>query len=140
MSRIKGKDTKPEKRIRNALHAEGLRYRLHQKDLPGKPDMVFRKYSTVVFIHGCFWHGHDCHLFKKPSTRQDFWLGKIEGNKKRDIKAIQTLNDEGWKVAVIWECSMRGPGRQDFEKLVRDLCAFIRTGTEIVKEFQGTDT
>jgi DNA mismatch endonuclease, patch repair protein len=108
MSRIKGKDTKPEMLVRKFLFANGFRYRLHVKTLPGKPDIVLPKYKTVIFIHGCFWHGHDgCKYFVVPKTRTEWWLEKINGNKSHDIKNIETLSSEGWKVVVIWECELK---------------------------------
>lgn len=107
MSGIKGKNTSPEILIRKALHSRGFRFRLHVKYLPGKPDLVFPKYKSVVFIHGCFWHGHQCRYFKVPSTRSDFWLDKIEKNKARDELQLMKLRTSGWRVLVIWECSIR---------------------------------
>lgn len=112
MSRIKGKDTKPEMLIRRGLHARGLRYRLHDRKLPGRPDLVFPRYKTVVFIHGCFWHSHGCSLSKLPATRQEFWREKLENNKNRDQKALDQLQVEGWHVLVIWECALRGKQRR----------------------------
>lgn len=107
MSGIRGKDTKPEVLIRKALHAQGFRYRLHDKSLPGKPDLAFPKYKAVVFIHGCFWHGHDCRYFKVPQTRTAFWLDKINANRQRDVRQLAQLKQAGWRVLVIWECATR---------------------------------
>jgi len=107
MSGIRGKDTKPEMIVRRALHKAGYRYRLHVKDLPGKPDIVLPKYKTVIFVHGCFWHHHDCKNSKWPKTREEFWRKKIEGNVARDKKAYAELEKLGWKVIVIWECQIR---------------------------------
>lgn len=108
MSRIKGKDTKPEMLVRKFLHANGYRYRLHVKDLPGKPDIVLPKYKTVIFVHGCFWHGHEgCKYFVVPKTRTDWWLNKINTNKANDIKAIQKLTEQGWRVLTLWECQLK---------------------------------
>src|SRR5688500_15794308 len=86
MSRVRGKDTKPEMLLRRGLHACGLRYRLHPKDVPGRPDLVFPRHGAVILVHGCFWHGHDCPLFKWPATRAEFWRKKIEGNRARDAR------------------------------------------------------
>lgn len=108
MSGIRGKDTKPEMVVRRGLHANGYRFRLHDRSLPGAPDLTLAKYSAVLFVHGCFWHGHDCHLFKWPSTRIDFWRQKIEGNRARDAKAIGKLNALGWRVGIVWECAVKG--------------------------------
>jgi len=107
MSGIKGKNTKPELRIRKALHAMGLRYRLHVPHLAGKPDLVFPRYKAAIFVHGCFWHGHDCRYFKIPSTRTEFWLNKIGSNRLRDERQIAMLADQGWRVKVVWECATR---------------------------------
>ncbi|MGC4100183.1 very short patch repair endonuclease [Ferruginibacter sp.] len=108
MSRIKGKDTKPEMLVRRFLHAQGFRYRLHDKKLPGKPDIVLPKYKTVIFVHGCFWHGHEgCKYFKVPQTRTEWWMNKINTNKANDEKAVKALKDSGWKVIEIWECSLK---------------------------------
>jgi DNA mismatch endonuclease (patch repair protein) len=108
MSRIKGKDTKPEMLVRRFLHANGFRYKLHDKTLPGKPDIVLPKYKTVIFVHGCFWHGHkDCRYFVVPKTRTEWWLHKINGNNANDAKAIKALKKEGWKVILLWECDLK---------------------------------
>tara|TARA_R110002051_G_scaffold291523_1_gene355573 strand:- start:1576 stop:2031 length:456 start_codon:yes stop_codon:yes gene_type:complete len=108
MSGIRGKDTKPEMLIRRALHARGFRYRVHCRDLPGKPDLCLPKYRAVIFVHGCFWHGHDCHLFKWPKTRPAFWRQKIGRNREVDRLAIERLEAAGWRVAVVWECALKG--------------------------------
>ena len=108
MSMIKGKNTKPEMLVRKFLFAHGIRYRLHDKKLPGKPDLVFPKYKILLFINGCFWHGHEeCKYFVVPKTRTDWWLEKITGNKTRDTENIKRLKKEGWKIIVIWECELK---------------------------------
>lgn len=108
MSRIKGKDTKPEMLVRRFLFTQGFRYRLHLKTLPGKPDIVLPKYKTIIFIHGCFFHGHEnCRYFKVPATRTEWWLDKINGNKKRDSENEKLLTDMGWRVITIWECELK---------------------------------
>lgn len=110
MSRIRAKDTKPEMLVRKFLHANGFRYKLHDKTLPGKPDIVLPKYRTVIFVHGCFWHGHtNCKYFKVPKTRTKWWLAKINRNKANDEKAQKALRKEGWKVINVWECSLKNP-------------------------------
>lgn len=107
MSGIRGKDTKPEIIVRRLLHRLGYRFRLHRKDLPGRPDVVLPKWRTVIFVNGCYWHGHeDCHLFRAPKTRTEFWTIKIEGNRARDQRNYAALRDAGWKVVVIWECAV----------------------------------
>lgn len=106
MSGIRGKDTKPELAVRRALHRAGYRFRLHRKDLPGCPDIVLPKYRAVIFVHGCFWHGHGCRYFKIPKTRTDFWLDKIMANAKRDRLNAESLRAAGWLVLTVWECDI----------------------------------
>ena len=111
MSRIRSKDTKPEMMVRKFLHAQGFRYNLHGKYkgiiLPGKPDIVLPKYKTVIFVHGCFWHGHEgCKYFKIPETRTDWWKAKIERNIETDRNSKQKLSDAGWKILTIWQCEL----------------------------------
>ena len=106
MSQIRGRNTKPEMLVRKFLHAHGFRYRLHAKDLPGKPDIVLPKYKTVIFIHGCFWHGNEgCKYFVVPKTRTDWWLTKINSNKANDAKALQALQKEGWSIITLREAN-----------------------------------
>lgn len=108
MSKIKGKDTKPELLVRKFLFSQGFRYRLHDKKLPGKPDVILPKYKTVIFVNGCFWHGHqDCKYFVVPKTRTEWWLNKINVNISNDNKALLALQNSGWKVIVIWECELK---------------------------------
>ena len=108
MGRIKGKDTKPEMLVRKFLHANGYRYKLHDKTLPGKPDIVLPKYKTIIFVHGCFWHGHaNCKYFVVPKTRTKWWTDKINRNKANDEKAVKVLRKDGWKVIVVWECNLK---------------------------------
>ena len=125
MSGIQGKNTKPELMIRKALHGRGFRYRLHVKDLPGKPDIVLPKYKAAVEVNGCFWHRHDCNLFKWPSTREDFWRNKLEGNVQRDIQNQKKLEQFGWRVKVVWECDLKGKGRRPLETVVDELANWI---------------
>ena len=108
MSGIRSGNTKPELLIRKGLHALGFRYKLHDRNLAGRPDMVFPRYRAAVFVHGCFWHGHDCPLFKLPETRRDFWLSKIERNRERDERVLEQLYASGWRTLTVWECSIRG--------------------------------
>jgi DNA mismatch endonuclease (patch repair protein) len=110
MASIKGADTKPEKLVRSMLHGLGYRFRLHRKDLPGKPDLVFPSRRKVIFVHGCFWHRHDCRKGKStPSTNTEFWKAKRASTVDRDIRALNALSSGGWKVFVAWECSLRDP-------------------------------
>lgn len=108
MSSIQGKNTQPEMVIRRFLHRKGFRYRLHKKDLPGKPDLVLSRYRLVIFVHGCFWHRHkDCFYATSPATRKDFWQRKLKGNVKRDNRQYRDLIESGWRVLIIWECGVR---------------------------------
>ena len=114
MAAIRGKDTKPEIVVRTALHALGYRFRLHRRDLPGTPDIVLPKYRTVIFVHGCFWHSHDCRYGRvTPATRSEFWSEKRAGTVERDQRKIRTLEAKGWQVLTIWECETREPGAVD---------------------------
>lgn len=125
MSRIRGRDTKPEMLLRRSLHARGFRFRLHRRDLPGCPDLVFPALRAVVFVHGCFWHGHDCAMFKLPATRTEFWAAKIAGNRNRDILALQDLSAAGWRTFVVWECDLRGPARRPLEIIIDEVVAWL---------------
>nr|WP_279638345.1 very short patch repair endonuclease [Achromobacter agilis] len=122
MARVRGRDTKPELTVRRALHARGFRYRLHDKRLPGKPDMVFPGRRKVVFVHGCFWHMHGgaCSLSRMPKSNLEFWRPKLEGNRVRDAMKLEQLHALGWKVLVVWECELR-----DMESLLTRLEAFL---------------
>ncbi|WOC16172.1 very short patch repair endonuclease [Pseudochrobactrum sp. MP213Fo] len=107
MSGIRGKNTRPEIIVRRLLHRLGYRFRLHYKELPGKPDIVLPKWRTVIFVNGCYWHGHtDCYLFRPPKTNPEFWASKIESNIARDIRNYAVLQEAGWKVLIIWECAV----------------------------------
>jgi DNA mismatch endonuclease, patch repair protein len=118
MSRIRGRNTKPEILLRRGLHAKGLRFRLYRKDLPGSPDLTFPRFHAVIFVHGCFWHGHGCHLFHWPSTNKVFWRQKVGRNIKRDEEVLETLTAERWRVCEVWECALRGSGRMEIEPLL----------------------
>ena len=112
MTGIKGKNTKPEMLVRRALHCRGFRYRLHSSKAPGKPDLVFTSLNAAVFVNGCFWHGHSCRFFKIPSTRQKFWMDKIERNRQRDTFVCSEIRKKGWRQLVVWECALRGRGKK----------------------------
>lgn len=123
MSRIGQKDTAPEMIVRRALHALGYRYRLHAKDLPGRPDIVFRSRRTVIFVHGCFWHGHQdasCPIAHTPKSNRTFWLAKIARNQARDGRKKQSLIDAGWRVLEVWECDLK-----DVEEIVAHLSTVL---------------
>jgi len=125
MAGIKGKDTRPDMIIRRALFREGFRYRLHDRKLPGKPDLVLRKYNAVIFINGCFWHGHSCHLFKWPKSRSEFWRDKISGNKIRDARNIDNLTKSGWRILTIWECALKGKHRRSLDNIISRASDFL---------------
>ncbi|MEC5384677.1 DNA mismatch endonuclease Vsr [Uliginosibacterium sp. H3] len=113
MSGIRGKNTHPEIFVRKGLHATGFRFRLHAKNIPGRPDIVLPKYRALISVRGCFWHGHDCRYFKVPSTRTEFWLAKIESNRSRDMRDVARQQEDGWRTLVIWECAVRAGRRVD---------------------------
>jgi len=107
MSKVRGKNTAPERTVRSLLHSLGFRFRLYRQDLPGKPDIVLPKYKTAVFVNGCFWHGHDCKLARLPKSNIEYWHNKISRNKSRDTRVVQQLRELGWNVYVIWECEIK---------------------------------
>ncbi|MBS1687535.1 MAG: DNA mismatch endonuclease Vsr [Bacteroidetes bacterium] len=122
MSKIRSKDTRPEKLLRSALFSLGYRYRLHDKNLPGKPDIIFRKQKIAIFVHGCFWHFHnDCPEGRVPNTNSKFWKEKLEKNIERDKRNIEHLQSEGWKTIVIWECEVEKQLKITTEKIVKIL-------------------
>ena len=117
MKSVPQKDTKPEIRLRKALHGMGFRFRLHDKRLPGSPDLVFPKYKAVIFVHGCFWHRHGCKLTTTPTTREDFWGAKFKANVQRDNKNVSELEAAGWRVMTVWECELKKADENElFEK------------------------
>lgn len=123
MSMIKGKDTKPEMIVRKFLFSKGLRYRIHNRNLPGKPDITLTNYKTVIFVNGCFWHGHEgCRYFVMPKTRTEWWKQKIEETKIRDVKTLNDLIILGWKSIIIWDCELRGEKRKNtLEKIFLEI-------------------
>ena len=125
MAAIRGADTKPELIIRRGLHACGVRFRLHDRKLPGRPDLVFAKFNAVIFVNGCFWHGHDCSLFKWPKTREEFWRDKIAGNQRRDERSRRALLDAGWRIASVWECALKGRDRLPREDLIDNIATWL---------------
>ncbi len=136
MSGIRGRDTKIELVIRKALFARGYRYRVDRRDLPGRPDIVLPKYRAVVFVHGCFWHLHGCSLTKMPATRPEFWRDKLEGNRQRDEVAFGELRELGWRIATVWECSLRNKGEVGILNVTAGLDRWLQ-GTGEVAEFEG---
>jgi DNA mismatch endonuclease (patch repair protein) len=137
MSRIRGRDTKPEMLIRRRLHARGLRYKLHDKAIPGRPDLVFPRYGVVVFVHGCFWHTHGCVLSKIPTSNHDFWSKKLKKNAERDVKVAEVLKSRGWRVLTIWECALRGKRRLNLETTIDNAERFIRQGKSWTLTIEG---
>lgn len=136
MSGIRSRNTKPELFLRRGLHKAGFRFRLHARELPGKPDIVFPRYKAVLFAHGCFWHGHDCHLFKLPSTRHEFWQAKIERNQSVDQRVTNTLEGLGWRVGIVWECALKGRTRLPHDEVI-NACADWLHGNKKAFESRG---
>lgn len=128
MSKISGKETKPEIKVRKYLFALGFRYRKNVSSLSGKPDIVLPKYKTVIFINGCFWHGHDCKAGKLPTTRTEFWEPKIAANKERDLKNYQLLQSQGWQVIIIWQCRLKN--KQLFASEMEETVLLIRSNVQ----------
>jgi DNA mismatch endonuclease (patch repair protein) len=127
MSRIRSSNTSPEVALRRALHALGLRFRLHRKDLPGRPDIVLPRYRTAIFVHGCFWHRHDgCKIASTPKSNTEFWMEKFNRNIARDTRSREMLEAQGWRVIVVWECEL-GSGRKATEAALR-VANEVRTG------------
>ena len=125
MSRIKGKNTKPEVLVRKFLFHNGYRYRINYSKLPGKPDIVLPKYNTVVFVHGCFWHAHEnCEYFVLPKTNTEFWKAKLNGNKEKDKENISMLKKEGWNVVVIWECQLKS---KNYISTLENLISYLKS-------------
>jgi DNA mismatch endonuclease, patch repair protein len=125
MSRIRGKNTKPERLIRQGLFALGFRYRLHKRNLPGCPDLVLSKYRAVIFVHGCLWHGHECGLFHWPRTNPVFWRKKITHNRHNDERNLANLRSGGWRTLVVWECALRGKHRMNEQRLIRKVAGWL---------------
>ena len=138
MAGIRGKNTKPEIQVRKILHAAGFRFRLHSKELPGKPDTVLSKYKVAIFVHGCFWHGHEnCHLFRLPKSRTEFWKAKISGNIERDkLKQAQIL-DQSWRVLLIRECALKGRTALKASTLDDSIRNFIVSSERQIFEIRG---
>ena len=138
MAGIRGKDTKPELVVRRGLHALGFRFRLHDRALPGRPDLVLARWRAVIQIHGCFWHGHDCALFRWPGTRPDFWRTKIGRNIERDRLTGEALDHAGWRVLTVWECALKGPGRIGAEAAIAGVAEWLRSEARL-GIIRGTD-
>jgi len=138
MAGIRSRNTKPERVVRCGLHRRGLRFRLHARDLPGSPDLVLPRWQTVIFVHGCFWHGHDCRYFHWPKTRAEFWRDKINGNRERDSRIKVQLHTAGWRVVVIWECAFRGKPMTEQEAILDRIFFWITNEQSLLTgEFHG---
>ncbi|WP_395745120.1 very short patch repair endonuclease [Prosthecobacter sp.] len=127
MSGIRGKNTRPEIQVRQILHRLGFRFRLHVSRLAGKPDIVLSRFKAAILIHGCFWHGHECALFRWPATRPEFWRQKIGRNRINDARTVEKLREDGWRVATIWECAMRGDTRMNTDELGNTLKKWLHS-------------
>lgn len=138
MSRIRAKDTAPELQLRKGLHALGFRYRLHVRKLPGKPDLVLPKYKSAIFVNGCFWHGHACHLFRWPATNPGYWRPKITRTMQRDLLNKDSLLSKGWRVLTIWECSFRGKTNISIESVIERTAKWIVSDSKHL-EIRGCD-
>ncbi len=139
MSAIRGKDTRPELIVRKALYHRGFRYRLHRSDLAGKPDLTFPKHKAVIFINGCFWHQHNCEMFKWPKSNEEFWREKLVKNRLRDQQNHHLLSLGGWKIFAIWECSIRGRSNDDINRMLDDVSDWLLCGAENLSSIPGSD-
>ena len=129
MSGIRSGNTKPERLVRTSLHALGFRYRVHDRRIPGCPDLVFPKHHAVLFVHGCFWHGHNCLLFRLPGTRPEFWEKKIRRNRERDAEVREELGKKGWRTGIVWECALKGKNRIGIEETVKRIILWLESET-----------
>jgi len=136
MAGIRGRNTRPEIAVRHGLHRCGFRYALHSPCLPGKPDIVLSRHRAIVLVHGCFWHGHDCHLFRWPGSRPEFWKQKILRNRARDAEVTAALASAGWRILVIWECALKGRHQRSIEDVVARASAWIK-GKNRMREIRG---
>ena len=128
MASVGQRDTGPEMRLRRILHRRGLRYRLHDRSLPGSPDLVFPRFRAVVFVHGCFWHVHDgCKFATRPSSRKEFWKEKFTANRKRDRRNYEALAASGWRVLVVWECAIKGCKENELDKLGKVVARWLKS-------------
>ena len=130
MARVGQKDTGAEMMLRRALHREGLRYRLHDRNLPGSPDIVLPRFEAVIFVHGCYWHAHGCHRSTLPKSRQEFWLDKFTANRTRDERGRLLLRSEGWRVLTVWECALRGKTALPIEDVAKAVLAWLGSSAE----------
>ena len=127
MASVGQKDTGPETLLRSALHKRGLRYRLHDRSLPGSPDLVFPHFNAVIFVHGCYWHSHGCYRSTIPKSRRDFWSKKFKANQERDERKIRNLIEDGWRVLIVWECALVGKSRKPIDSVVDAVAAWLKS-------------
>ena len=137
MSGIQGKNTQPELLVRRALFRLGFRYRIHDKKLPGRPDIVLKKFRAVIFVHGCFWHGHDCHLFRWPTTRSRFWRTKIQRNQIVDKRSQRDLKQTDWRILTLWECALKGRKKLPLDRVITLTSRWILS-TAATSDIKGT--
>ena len=140
MSRNRSRDTQPELLIRRGLHAQGFRFRLHHRQLPGRPDLVLTRHRTVVFVNGCFWHSHGCHISRMPETRRDYWQPKLDRTVERDRDAASELRTRGWRIVTVWECAVRGRTRLVFDDVIAKIERFVRFGTDATLAIAGAES
>jgi DNA mismatch endonuclease (patch repair protein) len=133
MAGIRSTNTRPELFLRSGLHRAGFRFRLHERRLPGKPDMVFPGRRAVIFAHGCFWHGHDCILFKWPKSREEFWRKKIARNREVDTRVMSALREQGWRTGVIWECALKGRGRLAADEVIVKCASWLKSNRPAIE-------
>lgn len=130
MAAIRGRDTKPELIIRKGLHARGFRFRLQGRDLPGKPDLIFPKFHALLWVHGCFWHGHNCPMFRWPKSREEFWWAKIGRNRERDAETWAAARASGWRCGTVWECALKGRARLPPGQVIDSLACWLSSDAE----------
>lgn len=138
MASVGQKNTGAEMSLRRALHRAGLRYRLHDRSLPGSPDLIFPRFGAVVFVHGCYWHSHDCYRATVPKSRKGFWMAKFEANKLRDIRKSDELLAKGWRVAVVWECALKGKLARPPEALVSEVRRWLHSSKKRLQAPSGS--
>jgi len=127
MSSIRRENTIPELLLRSALHKSGLRYRLHDKNLPGSPDIVFPKFHVVLFVHGCYWHSHGCYKSSVPESKRDFWIKKFKANQERDQHNVKSIQGQGWRVIIVWECALKGKTSLPISSVVESINIFLHS-------------
>ena len=133
MAGIRACNTRPELKLRRGLHRLGFRYRLHAKELPGRPDLVFPKYRAMLFVHGCFWHGHNCPAFRWPESRSEFWKEKIVRNRKRDREVQREIEREGWRCGIVWECALSGRYRLPEEAIFARCSRWLQSKSKVIE-------